>query len=782
MQLHVLLAMLSGLGPGVLSGPPAPIVYSGRSGQTAVKPPRMDGPSKVDGVLDEAQWKSAAVLTGFSQYSPVDGLPAADSTEVLVWYSATALHIGVRAFDATGSVRATLAARDQIFGDDNIQIYLSTFNDGRQATFFAVNPLGVQADGALSENGGVSGCGMAGCGTNTRQSPNLSPDFQWESKGQLTPSGYEVEIRIPFKSLRFQQTKTQTWGFNVVRVVQRSGQEQTWTTARRGSSSFLRQSGTLEGLTDLEAGHVLDVIPTMTSHVTGATAAANAPWDYAGGKPEVGADIRYGLTHNLTLNATAHPDFSQIDADVTQFAFDPRQAIRYPEKRPFFLEGAEQFDAPFSLIYTRRIVQPVAAGKLTGKIGGTRLGFLAAVDDPVASRYDDNPSFGVLRASRDLGVGSRLGMVWTEQHDGPETNRVLGTDGRFVFHKTESFSFGAAFAHDADGGVVKDAPIWSASFRHDGRNLRFNTNISGISPDFVTRTGFISQPGIATAGISASYTLLRQGRRLESVSFEVNPSANWKYDSLVSGGEMQNRYLHFNASGRWKGGWTTGASYFVETFGYDPAIYKNYFVRQTDGTVVPFTGGNARLPNKDYVVSLNTPRFKHWDFNTFVLLGLNDENYFEWASGRVLTLRPSDQLRFNLTVNQTQVNRPSDGSLVSNQVVPVFTAVFQRSRALQIRVISQYAYNKQGTLRDDSRTNLPIVTRNGDGTYSPAAPFTTGRLQANVLLTYLPNPGTVAYLGYGTVAQRPNLDGVDGLGAVQRTFFLKLSYLWRRQG
>src|SRR5262249_9032827 len=151
-------------------------------------------------------------------------------TEVLVWYSAKAIHIGVRAFDATGTVRANLSNRDQIFSDDNVQLFLSTFNDGRQATFFAVNPLGVQGDGALNERG-ATGCGGGGfnCSAQTREFPDLSQDFVWESKGHLTPWGYEVELRIPFKSVRMQQAKSQTWGINVLRVVQRSGQEQTWT-------------------------------------------------------------------------------------------------------------------------------------------------------------------------------------------------------------------------------------------------------------------------------------------------------------------------------------------------------------------------------------------------------------------------------------------------------------------------------------------------------------------------------------------------------------------------
>ncbi len=130
-----------------------PGTYVGRAGQLDVQIPRHELDAAIDGTLDEAAWGKAAVLTGFSQFSPTDGVPAADSTEVLVWYSPTAIHFGIRAFEAHGAVHATLADRDRIFSDDHIQILLSTFNDGRQATVFMVNPFGVQADGALVETG-----------------------------------------------------------------------------------------------------------------------------------------------------------------------------------------------------------------------------------------------------------------------------------------------------------------------------------------------------------------------------------------------------------------------------------------------------------------------------------------------------------------------------------------------------------------------------------------------------------------------------------------------------
>ena len=125
----------------------APATYNGRAGQLEVRVPRQEAVTVVDGKLDEAIWGESAVLTGFSQFSPADGIPAVDSTQVLVWYSPTAIHFGIRAFEAHGAVHATLADRDRISADDHIQILLSTFNDGRQASVFAVNPLGVQMDG-----------------------------------------------------------------------------------------------------------------------------------------------------------------------------------------------------------------------------------------------------------------------------------------------------------------------------------------------------------------------------------------------------------------------------------------------------------------------------------------------------------------------------------------------------------------------------------------------------------------------------------------------------------
>ncbi len=779
------LLLLSGLS----QGPIGPEPHNGRNGQVDVSPPKLEATVTVDGALDEPVWGQAAVLTGFSQFTPVDGVAAADSTEVLVWYSSSALHLGVRAFDQAGAVRATLSQRDRIFGDDNIEFFLSTFNDGRQATFLAVNPLGVQADGAVNESGRGSSCNGFNCSVNTREGPDLSQDFVWQSKGRLTDWGYEVEIVVPLKSIRFQARDPQTWGINVLRVVQRSGQEQTWTPARLGQSSFLAQSGRLSGLSGLRTGRAIDIIPEFTSRVAG-RAGTDGGWDYQGGKPEIGGNLRWGMTPNLTLAATANPDFSQVESDAGQFSFDPRQALFFPERRPFFLDGIEQFQVPNNLIYTRRIVQPVIATKLTGKaFGGTRVGVMAAVDDKAVSRSGEHPLFGVLRLQQDIGSGSQLGMVYTEQHDGDNANRVIGVDSRVVLGSIHSFTFSGAMAYDQVGGHTTRAPLWGASYRLNGRAFRARYTFGGIHDDFRTRTGFTSRTGFVNAVASHSYTWLRPEKLFESVTFEVLLNGTWQYQKLIHGQDVQDKKLHFNLNSQLRGGWNVGASILDESFGYDEALYANYGLLQPDGSVTEFVG-QARIPNRDYLVSFNSPALSWGSFNGFVLWG-NDENFAEWASAPILwinggvTLTPTDKLRAGFSLTYTKVNRPTDGTRVSLQTVPRARLEYQLSRAFQVRLISQYALETQDSLRDNTRTELPIVVRDGSGEWVPARGFRNGQLRNDLLLTYLPNPGTVFYLGYGASHLENPEDRAPSQSRFTRqgdAFFLKVSYLFRMAG
>jgi hypothetical protein len=781
----MLLASLLLLSTELLDPPPT---YNGRAGKLAVQVPRLEAAAEIDGKLDESFWGEAAVLTGFSQFSPTDGLPAADSTQVLVWYSPTAIHFGIRAFEAHGAVHATLADRDRIAADDHVQILLSTFNDGRQATVFAVNPYGVQSDGALVETGATSGNGFNNAVVK-RETADLSPDFVFDSKGRLTEYGYEVEVRIPFKSLRFQPRREQSWGINIVRLVQHSGREDSWSPAKRASASFLAQSGRLVGLTDLRRGMVLDFTPSLTSRTTGAPGSTG--WDYAGGDPELGGTVRWGVTNNLTLNGTANPDFSQVESDAQEFAFDPRIELFFSEKRPFFLDGIEQFSTPNNLIYTRRIIQPVAAAKLTGKAFGTDLALLSAVDDQAGSATgQDHPVYNLLRVQRDIGAQSRLGLVYTDKIDGDNYNRVAGVDSRLVLGEVYSALLQVAGSRTRGNGVTKTAPLWSARLARNGRTFGARYTFAGVADDFRAQSGFISRPGVVRANLDHSLTLYgKQGGLLESFTGDVALDGTWEYRRFVNGQGIQDQKLHLNTNTRLRGGWKVGASVLVESFGYPSDIYADYALE------VPGAGGagldtvafigTPTIPNLDYVLSLDTPEFAHFAGKIFFLWG-HDENFFEWASANITWLdlsldwRPTHKLRINGLYRLQYVGRRTDGSTVNIWRSPRLKVEYQLSRPIFLRLVGEYTTERRDALRDDTRTDAPILIFDPDANaYVRTTPFGRRSFRGDFLFSYQPNPGTVLFAGYGSTLRDPSELGRAELRRAQDGFFLKLSYLFQ---
>jgi len=759
--------------------------YSGLANSTTVQLPRQEAAVTVDGRLDEPAWSSAAVLTGFSQYAPADGRPADTTTEVLVWYSPTAIFFGIKAHAEPGSVRATLANRDRIDSDDWVQIYLTTFNDGRQATMFGVNPLGVQTDGALVEGvrtstgGGSSFAGLAA----GRAAPDLSPDFVFESKGRLTDYGYEVELRIPFKSLRYQSSAVQQWGIHVIRRVQSSGHEDSWVAARRNASSFLGQAGSLAGLTDLRRGLVMDLNPFATAHADGEP--ANDGWRYDSGTPDFGGNVRWGVTPNLTLNATVNPDFSQVESDASQFQFDPRQALFYPEKRPFFLDGIEFFSTPNNLIYSRRIVDPVVAAKLTGKLSGLSVAVLSAVDDDNQSASGhDYPVYNIARLQHDIRDSSRVGLVYTDRIEGSASNRVFGLDSRIVWRKIYSLDAQGAMSRDARAGVTLTAPLWSATLNRAGRRYGFRFSTSAVDDDFRPGSGFVSRTGVANVNLTNQLSAYgERGALVERWTGDVATLGTWQYDDFVNARPAQDRKIHFNNNFTLRGGWQTGFSVLVESYGYDERLYSDYALLDGD-QLRPFVGVPS-LSNLDYVLTLNTPRVRGLSGNVFWIWG-KDENFFEWASANITFLtaglqwRPTERLRFDGNYQLQSYERRTDHSIVGIRRIPRVRVEYQATRAIFFRWVGEYDAQYQDDLRDDSRTNLPIVIVDAaTGSWTPALGSRRGSFRQDVLFSYQPNPGTVIFAGYGSTLGSDVATDPRALRRAQDGFFLKVSYLFR---
>lgn len=782
MLLTALLALRLSGAASIDSVPPAgpAQIHDGRAGALAFTPPRIEAQPVIDGVLDEAAWSSADRLVGFSQYSPSDGVPASDSTEVLVWYSPSAIYFGIRAFESHGPAHATLADRDRIFADDYVELMLGTFNDGRQAMMFAVNPLGVQADGMLVERGN-------GAGGGEREPVDLSQDFVFHSKGRVTDWGYEVEIEIPLKSLRYQSASEQTWGLHVLRTVQHSGFEDSWAPAKRSSASFLAQSGQLQGLTGLHRGLVMDLTPEVTGHADGSADSTGA-WGYSNHGPNFGGTMRWGITNSLSLNATANPDFSQVESDASQIVFDPRQATYVAEKRPFFLDGLEQFNTPNQLIYTRRVVQPEGALKFTGTAGGTNIGLLAAVDKPAGSLTGSKPATLALRLQQDVGAQSRVGVAATDREDGDDYNRVGALDTRLVFGEIYNVTLQGGGSITRTAGQTVTGPLWAGRFVRNGHTLGLNYLMNAMSEDFQAQTGFISRPGIAH--LALDHRLSAYGKQhglIERVDTDILLDGIWNYRDFVSGNKSLERKLHIESQAGLRGGWGAGAGVFIETFDYDPQLLAGAAIERTRAGGVVDTVPFQPLPsidNLDWFVRFNTPELKHLSANAFILWG-SDDDFFEWQPTDFFyvelhtQVRPTDQLRLSFDYQHVQYRRPLDGSLVGRFRIPRLKLEYQVARPVFVRLVGEYVASEVDSLRDDSHGGAPILQPDGQGNLVKAQPYLNNTFRVDALLSVQPNPGTVLFLGYGRLMDDPASFKFNNLSRQADGFFLKISYLFR---
>ena len=610
----------------------------------------------------------------------------------------------------------------------------------------------------------------------------------FDSKGRLTNYGYEVEVRVPFKTLRYQSADTQDWSLHVLRRVQSTGHEDSWVPTARSASSFLAQSGTLTGLTGLRSGLVLDLTPVVTARADGSREPGGA-WGYDTSRPDFGGNVRWGVTSNLTLNATVNPDFSQVEADATQFQFDPRQATFFQEKRPFFLDGIEQFTTPNNLIYTRAIAAPLGALKLTGTMHGTSVGVLAALDDDAASFTGESyPRFAIARVQRDLPGNARVAMIYTDRTEDDASNRVAGFDTRVPFAGIYTFDGQLAFSRNQHAGAEAIvAPLWQASVARNGRRFSFRYQTRAVDDDFRTRAGFINRTGVANVHLTNQLAFYgAKGGLFERYTADLVLEGVWRFDDFVHRRRDQDRKLHFNHNVLFRGGWRAGFSALVESFGYDPALYADYRLVSAapDGSVsyLPFTG-TPRLPNLDWIVTAGTPRVKGLQGNIFFLWG-RDENYFEWASADILWLqgglfwRPTERLRADLTFNMTAVNRPVDGSLVNGRSITRGRIDYQLTRAMSVRWIGELTEEKQSDLRDDSRTGLPLAVAGPSGDPRLMLGFRRRIFRSDALFSWLPTPGTVFFAGYGSTETG---DAVRPTALIRQRdgFFMKLSYLFR---
>jgi hypothetical protein len=532
--------------------PAAPAAPAAKAGAIALPPekaapvriPKFGKAPTIDGKLDDEVWKSAAVLTNFYQTRPGDNIAPSQPTDVLVGYDAKTLYIAFRAKDEAGKVRATVPKRDNIWEDDYVGMMLDTFNDQRKAYALFFNPVGVQADGILTEGMGE----------------DYSPDIVMESKGVVTGEGFTVEIAIPFKSLRYSAGKDKLWGAHFFRRIKRFNNEQdSWMPISRDKSGFLSQAGKLTGLEGLATERTLELIPSLTLSQTSkrfrtlsrAFIDANPGVQDAGrmvNKPvelDPGLTMKLGITPTVTLDAAFNPDFAQVEADALVNTANQRFPIFFEEKRPFFLEGKDIFQTQIAAVHTRTIVDPDAAVKLTGKQGRTTFGLLLASDNApgnfteeerhakreeldhlrrpqqfgesdadfaarlagaqnVEDRFnqflDKNAYVGILRLKRDIGKENSVGLLATTYNFIERHNHVGGFDARFRLDPITVVSFQVLGTHsrgffyspfeDKSTYRTGNGFVYAYNFERWGRHFGFFVSGVGRTRDYRAELGF----------------------------------------------------------------------------------------------------------------------------------------------------------------------------------------------------------------------------------------------------------------------------------------------------
>ncbi len=398
---------------------------------------RIENAIVLDGVLDEPAWQLAEVISDFTQYNPDTGAPPTEPTEVRLLYNDEFLYLGVYCFDSAGveGIVVTDLRRDFTSSQsDSFNIALDTFNDDRNSFGFVFNARGAKFDFQATNDGGKR---------------NSSWDGIWYVKTQINEAGWQAEMAIPFKTLRFSSDEHQDWGVNFFRRVRRKSEETNWSPIPRPySASHVSSAGTLEGLSGIQQGRNLYFKPYISAPVV------RLEGDDVDFLPDVGFDVKAGLGSQLTLDLTVNTDFSQVEADNQQINLT-RFSLFFPEKRDFFLENATTFQfgpgtgglpggdfrdlIPF---FSRRIgisggdLVPLLGGaRLTGRVGPYSLGLISIQADDAEGIPSTN--FSVVRVSRDVLRQSEIGAIFVNKYEnGGDFNRTYGADANFTFFRS----------------------------------------------------------------------------------------------------------------------------------------------------------------------------------------------------------------------------------------------------------------------------------------------------------------------------------------------------------
>ena len=530
----------------------------------------------IDGRVTDAVWQLVTPYSTFIQQDPIEGAPASEKTEVRVIVGKGNVYVGIIAFDSDPSkIIVSQARRDASLNDtDSIVMVLDTFNDSQNAFVFGTNPLGIEYDGQVAREGQTSGVSVGGGGgggggnsSGTARGGisafNPNWDGDWTVRSQITERGWEAELAIPLKTLRYQTGENQTWGFNMLRNIRHKNEQVYLAPIPRGFDIYrVSLAAKMTGL-NLPSRRDIKLIPY-------ALGSLNKDYTVGGDNlienGDVGVDLKWGIRPNLTLDATYNTDFAQVEADEEQVNLT-RFDLFFPEKRPFFLENAStfQFGNPqqIDLFFSRRIGLSAAAlpidikggARLSGKVGGWNIGVLNIQADEVENAAGNNigaaNNFSVLRMQREVGRSS-YGAIFVNRQGtgslsvGEDHNRAYGLDANVQLTQNQRVS---AFIARTDTPTSRTSGPRGSDY--SGRAFYNFTNnlwqISGgysqVGENFNPEVGFLPRRGYRRPEFRTFFS--PQPKRwpwIRRISPHISYNAFYDFD-----GDLQSEAWHLHA-------------------------------------------------------------------------------------------------------------------------------------------------------------------------------------------------------------------------------------------
>lgn len=801
----------------------APVVKTGKTAITLPieksKPvviPRFEKVPVIDGKLDDEVWKSAAVFKDFYQWRPSDSGAASARTEVFMGYDSRFIYFAFHAYDDRSKVRANVAKRDSIFDDDSVGMIVDTFNDKRRAYELFFNPLGIQADGFLTEGG----------------DDDFSVDIVMESKGMLTEDGYTVEISVPFKSLRYEAGKGKLWGIHFLRQIQHvNGEQDSWMPISKDHSGLLSQEGHITGLEGISTERTLELIPSLTLSETGKRKAPVTLAQLSQGgrfvnepiKFDPGLTGKYSLTPTVTLDFAVNPDFAQVESDQLVVTANQRFPIFFEEKRPFFLEGIDIFRTQINAVHTRAIIDPDVAVKLTGKVGRNTFGLLLASDNGPGNFSEDerlsanprlvdkNAEAGVLRLKRDIGKqDSFIGFLATHYKFVDRYNNLAGLDSRFRINKTTTFSAQVLatqsrnfFFFPDEGRSIdrkKSGFIYALNYEQDGRHFGHNLSAVGRTRYYRSDVGFNRRVNTNHINWFIRYNSEPKPKAMLvswRVYTELSTNFDWQGNLQNANNEaqLQLRFAHQTSVG-----FGTDKGYervFESEFGPTRRALPNCIARN-----------NCTFAGDDNERSTSTRGFyffagstinKKISLNMFANLRAGDFDFDFGAGPRFPRVSPG----------ALAARRARDAGLCNGATPPAVCSAPQDPGAGDFfHIDASMSYQPTTALRltlDFTKERLRrydtgllafdenIVSLRGTYQFTRFL-FARARgdfdsiastMKGQFLLGYTPNPGTAFYVGYNDDLNRRGFNPFSGqlepgFRRNGRTFFIKMSYLFRK--